>query len=52
MDLRSLPEADIQNLTHFVDHKLSKPQLQNICSVNGLAKSGNKPDLQLRIKQR
>jgi hypothetical protein len=52
MDLRSPPQAEIQNLTHIVDHKLSKPQLQNVCSVNGLAKGGNKPDLQYRIKQR
>ncbi|KAK0623225.1 PINIT domain-containing protein [Immersiella caudata] len=51
MDLRSPPQTEIQTLTHIVDHKLSKPQLQNVCSVNGLAKGGNKPDLQYRIKQ-
>ncbi|KAB5570329.1 PINIT domain-containing protein [Coniochaeta sp. 2T2.1] len=28
---------------------ISKPQLQNICVVNGLAKTGNKADLQRRI---
>jgi len=51
MDPRSPPEAEIQSLINLI-RKPSKPQLQNICTLNGLPKTGNKADLQLRITQR
>jgi E3 SUMO-protein ligase PIAS1 len=51
MDLQSPPEAEIQTLSNLI-HKPSKPQLQTICLLNGLPKTGNKADLQSRITQR
>ncbi|KAK4668796.1 E3 SUMO-protein ligase pli1 [Podospora pseudoanserina] len=44
--------AELQNLTRTVQNPaLQKTVLQQICQVNGLAKTGNKVDLQRRITQ-
>src|SRR4051794_5267021 len=51
MDPRSPPEADVQNLISSL-RLPSKPQLQAICSANGLSKTGNKAELQGRITDR
>lgn len=51
MDLRSPPEDEIQHLASQLD-KHTKPQLQSVCAINGLPKTGNKPDLKARIIKR
>jgi hypothetical protein len=45
------PEADIQAIVAKLKTP-SKPQLQSICVVNGLPKTGNKADLSHRIEKR
>lgn len=45
------PESDIQAIVAKLKTP-SKPQLQSICVVNGLPKTGNKADLSHRIEKR
>lgn len=45
------PESDIQAIVAKL-RTPSKPQLQSICVVNGLPKTGNKADLSHRIEKR
>lgn len=45
--------AEVQSLVRTIQvPAISKAVLQAICSVNGIAKTGNKSDLQRRIIQR
>jgi E3 SUMO-protein ligase PIAS1 len=45
--------AEVQSLVRTIQvPAISKAILQSICAVNGIAKTGNKSDLQRRIIQR